>query len=132
MDSLWNILVPLDGSAHADRAVRLVMGFHARLAPVSVHLLHVRAPGSSFADGAPMNEKQVFARARAWLDQARVPCTHAVRDGYVGATIAAYVHENRCDAVVMGTRGMGSTEELLGSIARQVIQLCDVPVTLVK
>ena len=34
--------------------------------------------------------------------------------------------------IVMGTRGMGSTEALLGSIARQVVQLSDVPVTLVK
>jgi nucleotide-binding universal stress UspA family protein len=132
MDSLWNIVVPIDGSAHAERAVRLVLGFHARLAPVTIHLLHVRAPGPSLLDSPPLDEKQVFARARALLDAARVPYTHALRDGYVGAAIAAYVRENRCDAVVMGTRGMGSTEELLGSIARQVIQLCDVPVTLVK
>jgi nucleotide-binding universal stress UspA family protein len=32
----------------------------------------------------------------------------------------------------MGTRGLGSTGELLGSVARQVITLADVPVTLVK
>ena len=34
--------------------------------------------------------------------------------------------------VIMGTRGMGSTEQPLRSIARQVIQLADLPVTLVK
>jgi nucleotide-binding universal stress UspA family protein len=32
----------------------------------------------------------------------------------------------------MGTRGMGSTGELLGSVARQVVSLAEVPVTLVK
>jgi nucleotide-binding universal stress UspA family protein len=32
----------------------------------------------------------------------------------------------------MGTRGMGSTNELLGSVAREVVNLADVPVTLVK
>jgi nucleotide-binding universal stress UspA family protein len=37
-----------------------------------------------------------------------------------------------CDAIVMGTRGMGSGGEVVGSIARQVISLCDIPVTLVK
>jgi nucleotide-binding universal stress UspA family protein len=33
---------------------------------------------------------------------------------------------------VIGTRGMGTTHAILGSIARQVIHLADVPVTLVK
>ena len=46
--------------------------------------------------------------------------------------IADYAKSMNCDAIVMGTRGMGSTAELIGSIARQVISLSDVPVTLVK
>jgi nucleotide-binding universal stress UspA family protein len=50
----------------------------------------------------------------------------------VAATVVAHAKEHGCDGIIMGTRGMGSSEALLGSIARQVIYLAEVPVTVVK
>jgi nucleotide-binding universal stress UspA family protein len=73
-----------------------------------------------------------LAAAKTLLDAAAVPCTSEIASGYVGLTIVAYARERGCDGIVMGTRGVGSTEQLLGSIARQVVQLADMPVTLVK
>jgi len=66
------------------------------------------------------------------LDRAEIPYGSEVRTGFVPSTIIQYARTMDCNGIVMGTRGMGTTEALLGSIARQVIYLADVPVTLVK
>ena len=53
--------------------------------------------------------------------------------GEVAGAIARYAQEHGCDAIVMGTRGMGAVGNLvLGSIATKVIHLTKLPVTLVK
>ena len=76
--------------------------------------------------------REALTAAKALLEAASVPCTSEIASGYVGSTIVSYARAQRCDGIVTGTRGMGSTEQLLGSIARQVIQLVDMPVTLLK
>lgn len=133
-----SIVLPVDGSDNSLRAVRLVIRLHAKLALLSVRLLHVRLPlmpvggESGGTDLAEAATEETLTSATALLDAASVPYTSAIANGYVGSTIVAYAREHGCDGIVMGTRGMGSTEELLGSIARQVIHLADLPVTLVK
>ena len=43
------------------------------------------------------------------------------------------MHRLGCDAIVMGTRGLGTVQTLLlGSTALKVLHLVDVPVTLIK
>lgn len=137
-----NVLLPVDGSDGSMRAVRMVIALYRRLAPVGVSLLYVEvadgvpkdalgAPGSGPA-GAREPAADALAASRALLEQAGIPHTTAVRNGYVPPQIVEYAKATNCDAIVMGTRGMGSTRDLLGSIARQVISLADVPVTLVK
>ena len=47
--------------------------------------------------------------------------------------IADSAEREGCDAIVMGTRGMGSIGSLmLGSVATKVVHLTKLPVTLVK
>jgi nucleotide-binding universal stress UspA family protein len=133
-----SILLPVDGSDNSGRAVQLLIRLHAKLAPLHVHLLHVQVPLVPIGDesvspeSAEVATEEALASAKALLDAAAVPYTGEIVRGYVGAMIVAYAREHRCDGIVMGTRGMGSTEHLLGSIARQVVQLAEVPVTLVK
>jgi nucleotide-binding universal stress UspA family protein len=133
-----SILVPVDGSESAERAVRLAIRLHARLAPLEIHLLYVHVPpvagGDASLNPAPADaaSTDVLGPAKALLDGAGIPYTGATVSGYVASTIVSHARAHDCDAIVMGTRGMGSTEQVLGSIARQVIHLADVPVTLVK
>jgi len=48
-------------------------------------------------------------------------------------TIVDYAKANKCDHIIMGTRGMGAFGNLvLGSTANQVVHLAEIPVTLVK
>ena len=137
-ERVCNILVPVDGSENSVRAVQLVIRLHAKLAPLAVHLLHVRVPRVPIGDesaNSPATEAQArgaLAPAKALLDAAAVPYTSEIATGYVGSTIVSYARQRGCDGIVMATRGGGSTEQLLGSIARQVVQLADIPVTLVK
>ena len=147
---MLTLLVPVDGSSGSDRAVELVIKLHRDVTPVRVHLLHVLPPNDGIAvdstrplvgpdkdpligpDEEPADGKLALSSARALLDRAEIPYGSEVRTGFVPSTIIQYARTMDCNGIVMGTRGMGTTEALLGSIARQVIYLADVPVTLVK
>lgn len=132
-----HVLLPVDGSQGSARAVRMVIALCLRLAPVGITLLHVEvADGVAderLANAAPPSKaNDPLASAKAMLDQAGLPYATETRQGYVASSIVDCAKAINCDAIVMGTRGLGSTGELLGSVARQVITLADVPVTLVK
>src|SRR5690349_6944903 len=43
-ERMIRILIPVDGSRSAERAVEFVTGLYPRLAPAEVRLLHVRPP----------------------------------------------------------------------------------------
>ena len=141
---MMNFLLPVDGSDNSDRAVRFVIALYQGLAPIGVRLLHVEAP-APFTDGkfvGPVDAGQAaidagnaaLQSAQALLDRAGIRYTSELRQGggYMPQVIAKYARETDCAAIVMGTRGMGSTGELFGSIARQVVSQSDLPVTLVK
>lgn len=139
---MCSILLPVDGSENSDRATRFLIGPYAKLAPANVYLLHVQAPmvsdGDKFVSRESIDQKlattgeEALQSARTLLADARIPYTSEVERGYVASSVVEYAKGRHCAGIVMGTRGMGSTEDLLGSIARQVVYLADVPVTLVK
>jgi nucleotide-binding universal stress UspA family protein len=137
-----SVLLPVDGSDSSARAVQAVITLYQRLAPVEVRLLHVQiaddvpehALGGTPGAGQDARESGELAlrAAEAMLARANVPCTSDRREGYVPSAIVEYAKAMHCDGIVMGTRGMGSSGQVIGSIARQVISLAHVPVTLVK
>jgi nucleotide-binding universal stress UspA family protein len=134
------VLLPVDGSDNSARAVQRVASCSQRLAPVEVQLLYVQVDdGTVFpALDEPARNDTLEAGNRALqsasvvLARAGIACTTESRKGFVPSVIVEHARSTCCDAIVMGTRGMGSTEQVLGSIARQVINLSDLPVTLVK
>ena len=135
---MLRVLVPVDGSESSTRAVQTAVQLYERLAKVEVLLLHVEVvdgvPATALGDGGQRATVPADAllRAKSLLDAAGVPHTSEIRRGYVPPVIVQYADAMRCDAIVMGTRGLGSTGDVVGSIARQVIALSDLPVTLVK
>jgi nucleotide-binding universal stress UspA family protein len=141
-DRSFDILVPVDGSPGAERAVRFVIGLYPRLAPLRVRLLGVQLPDAlvheampddaSAHAAAPVNVDDALRVAQSLLTAAGVPHVAESRTGHVPQAIAQHARETGCFAIVMGTRGMGTTDHVLGSIARQVINLVDISVTLVK
>jgi nucleotide-binding universal stress UspA family protein len=136
------ILVPFDGSGSALRAVRFAAA-RCRGDRCELHVLHVEEPIEGRVRAylsKPELEtieysagERILRRAREALEGEGVPYECCVRIGMIAETIAAYAEEKKCDAIVMGTRGMGAIANLvLGSVATKVIHIAGVPVTLVK
>ncbi|MGQ0662279.1 MAG: universal stress protein [Pseudomonadota bacterium] len=136
-------LVAVDGSPYSDRAVRHAMKLVKHRAPYEIHLLNVQpALGgdvSAFVGSGAVKDfhreegEKALASARAILDQARISYTMHIGVGAVGETIAEFARRLGVDEILMGTHGRGALAGLLlGSAATQVIQLAELPVTLVK
>ena len=89
------LLLPVDGSENAARAVQAVADWHRRLAPIEVHLLFVRVsdsvPPASLGqlerDDAVGRGQRALESAEALLARVGVPCTREMRDGYVPSVI---------------------------------------------
>jgi nucleotide-binding universal stress UspA family protein len=138
------ILVPVDGSDSANRAVDHVIGLAKAQPAHDIHVLNVQIPVLSGHAKMFISEQQLndyyreeanvaLKSAQERLKQANVPYTHHISVGHIAETIAQYAKENSIDQIVMGTRGMGAISEfVLGSIASKVIHLSSVPVTLIK
>ena len=139
---MTSLLLPIDGSPSSARAVQTAISLFRRVVPTEVRLLHVQVSDAVPEEtlGRPIGDlasaldagRRALQSAQALLEQAGFACTIEVRKGYVPAVIVDYAKAMGCDAIIMGTRGMGTTDEVIGSIARQVVRLSDLPVTLVK
>lgn len=138
------ILVPVDGSAGARRAVRHAAQL-ARRAGAELHLVNIQPPMPLYGPVRTlMPEPQYYAACEALAKKALNPAlsrlrragvTHRahVRYGEPGKTIAGEARRLKCASIVMGTRGHGALGSLvLGSVATKVVHLAEVPVTLVK
>lgn len=139
------LLLPVDGSPYAARAVEHVIG-KARLAgpgAYEIHLVNVQPqlPGgiTSFVSrdqvaGFHRDESaKALAEPRALLDAAGVPYQAHAEVGPLAETIVAVADRMRCDEIVMGTRGRTALADLLiGSTVTRVVHLTKVPVLLVK
>ncbi len=138
------LLLPVDGSASAARAIELVAGYGGpppRLAPV---LLNVQSPPVMLwpeaSLDAPAVERalleagaEVTRAAAERLAQSPLRTEQAVRLGLPVSTILREAETRACDLIVMGTRGHGMVHGFaLGSVAMRVAHGGATPVCLVR
>ena len=77
--------------------------------------------------------EKAVASAKAKLEATDIPHQLHIGVGNPGETIVHFAKDFGCNAIVMGTRGLGGTAGLLlGSVTRDVIAKTDIPVTLIK
>ena len=138
------LLVPVDGSPHAKRAVNaaadLAAGREAR-----IYLLHVIRDLSlpkeilqMIAAGEVTESRMEILQDSAdiILDNARDQLEEAglsdVRSGYImgdpASKILEYAEQNGVDLIVIGHRGLGPRGGLLGSVARKLVNMTTVSV----
>jgi nucleotide-binding universal stress UspA family protein len=141
---MQKILVPIDGSENAKRAVSTLIKQHHATGDLDIHLLNVQVPIESGharmfiskddLDAYYRDEgRQALTGAAALLKQAGVPFTEHLAIGHVAETIVNFAQQHQFDQIVMGTHGRtGLTSLLLGSVASDVLRASKVPVTLVK
>lgn len=132
------ILVPVDGSHHALRAVAQAL----ERADAEVHLISVQVPldGNvrSFVDNGSVQSfhreegLKALAQARELLAAAGRPDHHHVVVGHPAETICRFATEGHYDEIVMGTHGRtGLMQLVMGSVARDVSEHSPLQVTLV-
>lgn len=138
------ILLAVDGSEHSERAARHLIRSLEGCERKEVIVLNVQEAidAPELTSHMPQNELEAMlaarggdalAPARAVLDAAGVSYTPVVLIGPVAETIARYAKEQDCAKIVMGRRGLGALgSALLGSVSQRILQLTDLPVTLVK
>jgi nucleotide-binding universal stress UspA family protein len=141
---MTKILVPLDGSEHANRTIAHLLELRKDGAALEIHLLNVQIPIDSGHARMFVDQQEIeayhrdeglaaLATARRLLDQAAMPYTHHIAVGHVADTIVRFAKERGFDRIVMGSHGHGGLLQLLaGSVASAVLKRSSVPVTLVK
>ncbi len=141
-----SVLLPIDGSPCALRAVELILAKRARYShpeEMTIHLVNVQLPFTvediRWASKEQVNEyyqgrsERETREACALLDRAGVGYTRHDLVGEAAEEIAAQAETLACDQIVMGTHGRGALQGLLmGSTTTKVIHLAKVPVLLVK
>jgi nucleotide-binding universal stress UspA family protein len=142
------LLVPLDGSPPSLRALEHAIELANACkgsGPVHIHVVCVhempldygRSAAYFTAEQIEQMEEQfssaVLQPAIEKLTAAGVSFSSESAAGEVAHAIVECAERQGCDAIVMGTRGMGSIGSLiLGSVATKVVHLAKLPVTLVK
>lgn len=137
------ILVPCDGSDSALRAVRYAASAAKERPDIQLELLNVQDPvplgphavqtGKEIEQWQADEAVRVLQSAREILDSEGVSYQIRCRAGPPANEIARHAKETQCDAIIMGTRGLGPVASaVVGSDATRVIHLVDIPVTLIK
>jgi len=136
------VLVPVDGSENALRAVRYAVALAKDKPGYEFHLLHVVDPSEFIDDNywkpnaierLTQDGQTKLNAAKKLFDEAGVPCESELVVGNARNDIAAHARSKGCDAIIMGTRGMSPMAAMfIGSVAQRVLHTADVPVTLVK
>jgi YjbE family integral membrane protein len=143
---LRRVLLAVDGSEPSLRAVQQVLAMREQLndpAAMEVHLMNVQLPvpgdvstfvaKGSLQDYYRENAEQALAAARQALSAAGQPFKEYQAVGAPGHEIATLAAAERCDVIVMGTRGHGqASTALLGSVAQGVLTECTTPLMLIK
>lgn len=144
-DTLKRILVPVDGSESAAKAItlalRLAREHQAEL--LFCHAIDYAAIASETALAAGVDlagtfavldegAKELLMAARGRAVAAQVPCSAYKLEGRAVNSIASFCVEKQVDAIVMGTRGLGGLPHLLlGSTAEGLLRTATVPVFVV-
>jgi nucleotide-binding universal stress UspA family protein len=137
------LLVAVDGSECSLRALAHAIDV-ARRGGTEIEALNVQIPimsghvrefvSQSMIDQYHRSEGEVaLAPAVRLLNESGVPYNASMVVGHIAETIVAEAAKRHCDAIVMGTHGMGGMRNIfLGSVAMRVIHAADRPVTLIK
>ncbi len=147
------ILVPLDASELAQRALPLAQGI-SESSKAAIHVLRVvpRLPeleagltgpsiqvaeleinlARQLVESRVTRGMEYVDRVAAQLEKAGIEVATAMLEGDAAENIVKYTRENGIDLVVMTTHGYGGLKRLfLGSVTDRVIRSCEVPVLVV-
>lgn len=139
------ILIPIDGSASAVRAMEHVIASTAWLKETpQLFLLNVQWKLASGNVKLFINQETIseyyreqgmdaLAAAREKLDAAGLAYTYHISVGAPAEAIVQYAQEQQIDQIAMGAQGQSKLSAmLLGSVVSKVLHLSSIPVLLIK
>jgi nucleotide-binding universal stress UspA family protein len=140
--AMAKVLIPVDGSENALRAVRHVVSHSLSQGRVEAHLLHVHAPFSRHISRftnkrsreAHYREQaeQSLANARELLHRHGIPHASHLDIGDPAECIHRLAQRLHVSRIVMGTsRKNALTRVVQGSVTSRVLQIAEVPVEVV-
>jgi len=135
----YRVLLPIDGSPHAQRAAAYLAGCTGSFAISAIYVINVQSIEEQAAllaegVGAPDYEErglQATADARRVLDAARLPNSLTTLLGDPAAVIVRTAEEEEVDEIIMGSRSKDGLGDVIGSVAYKVIHRARIPVTIV-
>ena len=139
------VLIPVDGSDSANRAVEQVIASAQWLKEKpQIFLLNVQWKLASGNVKMFINQETIddyyreqstaaLAAARKKLDAKGLAYRFHVSVGIPAEAIVQYAHEQKVDQITMGAHGQGALSTfLLGSVVSKVLHLTSTPVLLIK
>jgi nucleotide-binding universal stress UspA family protein len=140
------ILVPLDGSGFAQRALSHAADV-ARTTDAELILLNIFTPPAyEYSDQLALaGQQDQLEAAREEMKRYLIGCrtnlrdeslrvrTHVIEGQAVAHLICDYVRAEGIDLIVMSSRGhTGLSRLIFGSVAREIMECTDVPVLLIQ
>lgn len=136
------ILVPVDGSASSDKAVRyaisLAEGKNQEIILLNVQPSYNTPNVQRFVSDEQIrsvqeeSSKEILDHTLEITNSFTVPVHTIVRIGDPGKEICAEAEESSVDSIVMGYRGLGAFKRaIMGSVATHVLHETPCPVTIV-
>src|SRR3954464_10584892 len=138
-----NILVAVDGSTHAEKAladaIELAEAGHAKLTiltgivppPAMAYFGAVGEAVATAARGAEAEAERIVRRACEQVPD-DVSVVTALTEDPIGPAIVRKIREGGHDLVVMGSRGRGAVRSaLLGSVSHYVLNHSPIPILIV-
>ncbi|MCO7126224.1 universal stress protein [Sporolactobacillus shoreicorticis] len=145
---MYKILVPVDGSEPANRAVNEAVSIASGKKDAEITLLYVSPSPVYFpfysmvgpsldADVKEVEEREGNQMLDDTIKKASKGTSVTFRKkhlyGIAAQEICDYANDTKKDLIIMGNRGMGAFGQMiLGSVSNKVLQLAQCPVMIVK
>jgi nucleotide-binding universal stress UspA family protein len=129
------VLLAVDGSETSDRATDRLIALQRAGAPFEVTVIQVQPFMSIEAQAMHLQSygEASMKSACARLDAASIRYQTHIAMGPAGVRISEFAEAGGFELVVLGTKGLGWVNTvLMGSVAKAVVELCSVPVVLVR
>ncbi len=138
---ITSILVPFDGSDHAEKALDYALNL-AEKHDANVEILTVvdevkMAPdwAREYSEKLREQSEDVLTKAfsKAVKEKPNIKISKCLAEGYASEEIVKCAEKGYHDLIVMGSRGMGIVRGLvLGSVSTRVANQAGIPVLIVK
>ena len=138
---ITSILVPVDGSDHAEKALNYALNM-ADKHDAKVEILTVvdevkMAPdwAREYSEKLREQGEEVLAStfSKSVKQKPNIRISKCLAEGYASEEILKCAEKGHHDLIVMGSRGMGLVRSLfLGSVSSRVVNQAEIPVLIVK